>query len=141
MGALCNKPSRSRSPDPFAQPGRTLGSSAPLTPKAATAPLPQKIRGPGSGHTLGGGGGGGSGGNGGDARGAAARAAEVGCVSFICLLFWWGKGGGGGGGMKMREGEYQEGEEGEEEEGEERARMCSRGNGLDVGKNCTLMCG
>ncbi|KAF4637416.1 hypothetical protein G7Y89_g629 [Cudoniella acicularis] len=42
MGNLCGKES---SPDPFAQPGRTLGS-APAPSNTRTAPLPKKVGGP-----------------------------------------------------------------------------------------------
>ncbi|CAG8950525.1 hypothetical protein HYFRA_00002733 [Hymenoscyphus fraxineus] len=45
MGNLCGK----ESPDPFAQPGRTL-ASAPPPPENPTAPLPKKVSGP---RTLG----------------------------------------------------------------------------------------
>ena len=71
MGNLCGKPSQDA--DPFAQPGRTLGS-APPRPAEPRASVP-KISSQG-GQTLGGSGGGTAGK--GDARSAAAKAAEVG---------------------------------------------------------------
>ena len=71
MGNLCGKPSRDS--DPFAQPGRTLGS-APPQPSDSRAAVP-KISGTGSqGKTLGGP----LSETQNDARSAAAKAAEVG---------------------------------------------------------------
>ena len=71
MGALCGK--ESKTSDPFAQPGRTLGS-APPQPSRSSVPAERRSRGQ-TGQTLGGsqptvGKG--------DARSAAASAAEVG---------------------------------------------------------------
>ena len=67
MGNICGK--ESKTPDPFAQPGRTLGSAPPAqaSPRAAVPKIS------GQGHTLGGK----SGNEPDDARRAAARAAEV----------------------------------------------------------------
>lgn len=67
MGNLCGKASKES--DPFAQPGRTLGS-APQKSAEPRAPIPRID---GQGRTLGGG----SSGQGADARSAAAKAAEV----------------------------------------------------------------
>ena len=68
MGNLCGKASKES--DPFAQPGRTLGSapSKPTEPRAAVPRIDSQ------GRTLGGG----NSGQGADARSAAAKAAEVG---------------------------------------------------------------
>ena len=71
MGNLCGKPSKDS--DPFAQPGRTLGSAPPQSSNPRVG-VP-KISGTGSqGKTLGGP----ASGEEGDARSAAAKAAEVG---------------------------------------------------------------
>lgn len=67
-GALCGK--QSASDDPFAQPGRTVGSAPPPQTRASVPKVS------GHGQTLGGSSTGG--GAGGDARSAAAKAAEVG---------------------------------------------------------------
>ncbi|KAI9882502.1 MAG: hypothetical protein M1823_005751 [Watsoniomyces obsoletus] len=64
MGNLCGK----QSSDPFAQPGRTLGSAP--APASGTAPLPRVSAAPRPGRTLGGGR------DDSDARRAAALAAE-----------------------------------------------------------------
>ena len=78
MGNICGKESKA---DPFAQPGRTLGSAPPQQSRAS---IPKGTTGTGaSGRTLGGtsaASGNGSGAKGSDARGAAAKAAEVGDV-------------------------------------------------------------
>jgi hypothetical protein len=66
-GALCGK--QSISDDPFAQPGRTVGSAPPPQTRASVPKVS------GQGQTLGGSS---TGGGGGDARSAAAKAAEVG---------------------------------------------------------------
>ena len=75
MGNLCGKPSKEN--DPFAQPGRTLGSvpAKPSEPRASIATINSR------GQTLGGSRGGGAG-DSSDARSAAAKAAEVGDDSF-----------------------------------------------------------
>lgn len=67
MGNLCGKPSKEN--DPFAQPGRTVGS-APPPQSSSRAPVPKIDS---QGRKLGGV----SGGEDSDARSAAARAAEV----------------------------------------------------------------
>lgn len=77
MGNLCGKASSSDD-DPFAHPGRAVGTEAPSSSSSPRAAVPRIIgRGGSQGRTLGGGGGGGGGVE--DARQAAARAAEVCC--------------------------------------------------------------
>lgn len=73
MGGLCSKSSNTA--DPFAQPGRVLGSSADSNPNPR-APLPQRGPTSGPGRTLGGAGASGGGSNT-EPRNAAALAAEV----------------------------------------------------------------
>ncbi|KAK2755863.1 hypothetical protein FQN54_005658 [Arachnomyces sp. PD_36] len=75
MGNLCSR--SANQPDPFAQPGRVLGTSPSTQNQPSRAPVPQKIdsknkaRVGGPPRTLGGGAGGE-----GEARSAAAKAAE-----------------------------------------------------------------
>ena len=80
MGNLCSKRPSAADNDPFAQPGRVLGS-APPKPSEPRAQIPKTTS---QGQRLGSGGGSniggrdsGGGGGGGDARTAAAKAAEV----------------------------------------------------------------